>query len=103
MRCTMLSPRSLWRHAPLLAALALLMPPLTFAAPLRLTFEAGQDGAPIARTIPGLRFSLPGGGSWLYGDARSGKYDAPYPQGALAVDGNGFAWTGERAGEGRID
>jgi len=95
--------RSVWRLLWRIAALLLLAPAIGFAAPVRLTFESAPDGAAIANSIPGLRFSVAGRGSWFYGDVRSGKYDAPYPQKAFAVDGNGFAWTGQQAGEGRID
>lgn len=72
------------------------------AALTHLSFEKAQDGARIANTIPGLRFSVPDG-NWFYGDVRTGKYDAPYPRGAFAVDGHGFAWIGQRVGAGRID
>lgn len=78
--------------------------PATYASGyVRLTFESASDGARISTTIPGLRFSIPGGGNWFYGDTRTGKYDAPYPRGAFAVNGHGFAWIGQRVGEGRID
>lgn len=74
-------------------------------------FEAGPDGAPIADSLPGLRFTASDGAEWTYGDVRSGRYNAPYPLPcpafggtcAFAVAGNGFAWLGETAGSGRID
>jgi hypothetical protein len=74
-------------------------------------FEDAPDGAPIAASLPGLRFSASDGAQWLYGDVRSGRYNAPYPlpcpdfgaECAFAVNGNGFAWLGELPGVGRID
>jgi len=76
--------------------------PVYSATNVRLTFEDADDAAAISDTIPGLRFTVDGGGDWLYGDVSSGKYDAPYPSGSLAVDGTGFAWIGQQPGKARI-
>lgn len=67
----------------------------------RLTFEASPNGTIIGDSLPGLDFSVPGG-TWRFGDVRAGGYDAPYPRGAFAVDGNGFAWTGQAPGDAQI-
>lgn len=67
----------------------------------RLTFEGSPNGSVIGDSLPGLDFSGPGG-AWRYGDVRAGGYDAPYPRGAFAVEGNGFAWTGQAPGDARI-
>lgn len=67
-----------------------------------LTFENGTDGAVISSTIPGVEFTNTAGFDWVYGDVRTGNYNAPYPNGAYAVDGNFFAWLGAQQGEGKI-
>lgn len=76
-----------------------------------ISFEGGSDGAVIGSSIPGLSFSNTAGMPWRYGDARSGAYNAPFPQDcpsfggqcAYAVSGNLFAWMGPVQGTGRID
>ncbi|NNJ12342.1 hypothetical protein EKD04_018610 [Chloroflexales bacterium ZM16-3] len=76
-----------------------------------ITFESGVDGAEIGTAIPGVSFSNTAGNPWLYGDVRTGQYNAPFPddcpsfgtQCAYAVDGNMFAWMGLVQGVGRID
>lgn len=74
-------------------------------------FETGVDREPIRSSIPGLRFSNSKGNDWLYGDVRTGNYNAPYPnncpdfdgQCAYNVSGNFFAWMGQASGDGKID
>jgi len=78
-----------------------LLPSSLYAASVKLTFESISDGNVVGESLPGLRFSIDTG-SWRYGDVRTGSYDAPYPRGAFAVDGNGFAWTGQAPGDARI-
>jgi hypothetical protein len=76
-----------------------------------ITFESGVDRAVIGSTIPGVTFSNTAGSPWLYGDVRTGLYNAPYPSNcpgfggpcAYTVDGNFFAWMGAVSGIGRID
>lgn len=68
-------------------------------------FEGGQDRAPVR--VSGATFTNDNGGDWLYGDVRTRKYNAPYPQscadrpGGLATprcdyaaSGNIFVWSG---------
>jgi hypothetical protein len=74
-------------------------------------FETGTDRQPIRSTIAGLNFSNSKGNDWLYGDVRTGNYNAPYPnecpdfdgQCAYNVSGNFFAWLGQASGDGKID
>jgi hypothetical protein len=74
-------------------------------------FETGVDRQPIRSSIPGLNFSNSDGNDWLYGDVRTGNYNAPYPndcpdfdgQCAYNVSGNFFAWMGQASGDGKID
>ena len=71
-------------------------------------FEDGEDGMPIASTIPGLDFTNTEGFDWVYGDWRTGNYNGPYPNGPDPTspqyysDGNFFAWLGEMQGTGVI-
>lgn len=76
-----------------------------------ISFEDGVDGRAIGTTISGARFSTSSGAAWLYGDTRTGKYNAPYPnscpavggQCAYVVNGTHFAWAGEAPGTARVD
>ncbi|NTU79737.1 MAG: hypothetical protein HGA45_10105 [Chloroflexales bacterium] len=78
-----------------------------------LLFETGRDGARIA--VPGLALTGADGAAWVYGDVRTGAYNAPYPADCsrrpaniarpvcdFAVSGVGFAWLGQPGREGRI-
>jgi hypothetical protein len=79
-----------------------------------LTFETGSDSATIE--LPGISFANDAGDSWRYGDVRTRRYNAPFPQGCAdrpaniatpvcqyAVGENMFAWTGVTGGSGRFD
>lgn len=95
----------------LLPALVAPRPAAAQSGVVTLDFEDSADGQVIGATIPGVTFSNSSGAEWTYGDVRTGRYNAPYPQicpdfggvCAYAVSGNGFAWMGEAAGVGRID
>jgi pimeloyl-ACP methyl ester carboxylesterase len=64
-----------------------------------IAFETGVDGQAIGTSLPGLNFSA----DWVYGDWRSARYNGKYPNGDYVSNGNGFAWLGSGASEGRID
>lgn len=85
----------------ILFILCCVVPITVQAASLKHSFEEGGNGTVIGSSLVGLAFSIPNG-EWYYGDTRVGGYDAPYPYGAFAVDGNGFAWTAQASGDARI-
>ncbi len=74
-----------------------------------INFEEGVDGQPIKSTLPGLTFSTTLGYDWIYGDVRTGNYNAQsltdptVNHGTYVVNGYFFAWLGPNQGEGRID
>ncbi|NTV99769.1 MAG: hypothetical protein HGA19_00520 [Oscillochloris sp.] len=75
------------------------------------SFESGVDGEEIGTTVPGVSFSNTAGNPWIYGDVRTGQYNASYPddcpnfggQCAYKANENMFAWMGAVSGIGRID
>ena len=85
----------------LVFCLSLATLPLYAASNIHYTFEDTPNSVIIGSSLSGLNFSVPNG-HWRYGDARTGNYDAPYPRGAFAVEGNGFAWTAQAPGDARI-
>jgi hypothetical protein len=66
-------------------------------------FENGVDGQQIISSLSGLTFTTTNGYMWIYGDARTGKYNLKYPRGAYTCQGNIFAWLGPQQSSGRID
>ncbi len=64
-----------------------------------IAFENGVDGQAIGTSLSGLNF----GAGWVYGDWRTARYNGKYPGGDYFSNGNGFAWLGADASEGRID
>lgn len=74
-----------------------------------INFEEGVDGQVIRSTIPGLSFTTTLGYDWVYGDVRTGEYNArsltdpTVNHGSYVVNGYIFAWLGPNTGEGRID
>jgi hypothetical protein len=72
-------------------------------------FEEGTDGAVIASSLPGVRFTTTQGYDWVYGDVRTGSYNArsltdpSVNYGNYVVNGYFFAWLGPNMGQGRID
>jgi hypothetical protein len=76
-----------------------------------ITFEDGNDAEVLRTQVAGLRFSTSTGGSWRYGDVRTGNYNAPYPEAcpitggpcAYAVSEYLFVWLNGGAGLGRVD
>jgi hypothetical protein len=79
-----------------------IVPKGAYAVSLKHDFEDATNASVIADSLKGLAFSVEDG-DWYYGDVRAGGYDAPYPYGAYAVDGHGFAWTAKSLGDARID
>jgi len=67
----------------------------------------GQDGVPIASSIPGLQFTATGGYDWVYGDATTGNWNVSNNVdifgGNWNMEGYVFAWLGSNQGSGRID
>lgn len=95
-------PHSLSRVVFLIAFWFLFAVPTSFASfTTSLSFEDAPNGTVISDTLNGLDFSVLGG-AWRFGDVRASGYNAPYPRGAFAVDGNGFAWTAQAPGDARI-
>lgn len=74
-----------------------------------INFEEGVDGQVIQSTLPGLRFTTTLGYDWVYGDIRTGRYNArsltdpSVNFGHYVVNGYVFAWLGINMGQGRID
>jgi hypothetical protein len=74
-----------------------------------INFEEGTDGQVIRSTLPGLKFTTTLGYDWVYGDVRTGRYNArsltdpSVNYGVYVVNGYFFAWLGPNMGEGRID
>ena len=74
-----------------------------------INFEEGTDGQIIRSTLPGLKFTTTLGYDWIYGDVRTGSYNArsltdqSVNYGEYVVNGYFFAWLGPNMGEGRID
>ena len=66
-------------------------------------FESGNDGDPIASTIPGLQFRNTDGNDWIIGDFATGSYNGPWPFGIYISDGLKWAWLGPYQSWGRID
>ena len=72
-------------------------------------FEEGTEGEVIISTIPGLHFTTTEGYDWVYGDVRTGRYNArsltdpSYNFGTYVLNGYFFAWLGPYMGQGRID
>lgn len=69
-------------------------------------FEDGVDQQTIRSTIPGMAFTTTLGYDWVYGDIRTGHYNAkpaPDPTGPYTSSGNVFAWLGPNQGAGDIN
>ncbi len=66
-------------------------------------FENGNDGEPIASTIPGLQFITTDGNDWVIGDFATGNYNGKWPYGIFTSDGYKWAWLGSSQSQGRID
>ncbi|HEY9204590.1 MAG TPA: hypothetical protein VIO58_01615, partial [Candidatus Methanoperedens sp.] len=66
-------------------------------------FESGNDGDPIASTIPGLQFRNTDGNDWIIGDFATGNYNGPWPFGIYISDGYKWTWLGPYQSWGRID
>lgn len=97
----------------ILALATLASAPPAGARGATITFEDGADREALA--VTGARFSTNSGGNWVYGDVRTRRYNAPYPDSCadrpmpvaaptceFAVEGSLFAWTGVLGAEGRI-
>ena len=66
-------------------------------------FEDGIDGEAIQSNIPGLEFTTTMGLDWIYGDIRTGKYNAyPYGSQEYEINGNFCAWLGVSGDHGKI-